>query len=406
MITELDHTTYLERAYGTAKAYFEVPYNIRMTGGWAHEGWTDWAYKLGNFHEKYLLPLMEALREEQQHGKADELIAEWEKKVKYFLYDDPYPWVSEMPIDSTAYESTYAIAKYGLQNQLQPDVNLWKDKNSGRVYSHPSIDEGRHWDFLRRQFSANLACRGWLETSYYRYGSDFRGLGSTGYTMSYMSQMGGWSILDQALHFDKDPSESLRLGYGSLLCSWGLVNSGPPEDHYGYWFKGHQHDGAVSWGFMPQQNGSEWNPAAQNIPRGPWGVDGEIDHGLVAGIEAASSIVYNDPIFGWMGYGANVTEAQDQLIIQPRDGVRRRLYLINGDQRICLQLEQDRFSSQHPLILDKTLAQLNLQLEKRPEQQGAIILIIQSGEGLGFKEHQRMTLGFQSFTGATTLNLL
>ena len=107
-----------------------------------------------------------------------------------------------------------------------------------------------------------------------------------------------------------------------------------------------------------------------------------------------------------MGYGANVTEAQDQLIIQPRDGVRRRLYLINGDQRICLQLEKDRFSSQHPLILEKTLAQLNLQLEKRPEQQGAIILIIQSGEGFGFKEHQRMTLGFQSFTGATTLNLL
>jgi hypothetical protein len=369
---------YLERAYGTAKAYFEIPYDIYMTGGWAHEGWIDWAYKLGNFHEKYLLPLIDALETEQRQEQADELRLEWEKKVKYFLYDDPYPWVSEMPIDSTAYESTYAIAKYGLQNILEPDENLWQDKNTERWYSHPNIDERRHWDFLKRQRNANLACRGSLETSYYHYGSDFRGCGSTGYTMSYMSQMGGWSILDQAIQFEKDPYDDLRLGYGSLLCSWALVNSGPAEDDYGYWFKGAQHDGAVSWGFMPQQNGSEWNPATQDIPRGPWGVDGEIDHGLVAGIEAATSIIVNDPIFGWVGYGAKCHEEAEELHIHPRDGVRQSLHLINGEQRFCIQLDRDGFSKTQAIIVDKNLKQLQFHCEHRDESRSPITVQILS----------------------------
>ncbi|MCH2208574.1 MAG: DUF5695 domain-containing protein [Lentisphaerales bacterium] len=373
--------TYLERAFGTAKAYFEVPYNIMMTEGWAHKGWTDWAYKLGNFHEKYLLPIIDALIHEGQLEQATYLTGEWEKKVKYFLYDDEYPWVSEMPVDSTAYESTYAIAKYSLTKEMLPDKNLWQDKNTGEWYSHPEIDLNKHQNFLNRQLAANLACRGYLESNYYQYGSDFRALGSTGYTMSYMSQMGGWSILDQALNFEEEPFELIRLGYGSLLCSWGLVNSGTEETDYGYWFKGKEHDGAVSWGFMPQMNGSEWNQAVQNAPRGAWGIDGEIEHGLVAGVEAACCVVVNDPEFGFIAYGGEVDLVEDKLLVKSLDGVRRKIYVIDGNKRLELSLDKDGFLVDEPLMISLDQSEISFTVERRSSSDHLTLLTVKDQEG-------------------------
>lgn len=60
LVKECSTAEYLERAYGTARAYFEVPANIRMEGGWSFTGWVYWQYTVGNFHEKYLLPLIAA----------------------------------------------------------------------------------------------------------------------------------------------------------------------------------------------------------------------------------------------------------------------------------------------------------------------------------------------------------
>ena len=160
LVKECSAAEYLERAYGTARAYFEVPANIRMEGGWSFTGWVYWQYTVGNFHEKYLLPLIAALEAEGQQAKADYLRAEWEKKVKYFIYDHPWPFASEMPIDSTAYESTYAAGRYALEHGLKPDTNLWHDRNLKKWFPHPVIDSKRHEVFLTRQHLANLASRG------------------------------------------------------------------------------------------------------------------------------------------------------------------------------------------------------------------------------------------------------
>jgi arylsulfatase A-like enzyme len=372
LVHYLDAQGYLERAWGTARAYFEVPYGIHMEGGWAFTGWTDWAYKLGNFHEKYLLPLMEALEAEGQTHRAGLLRAEWEKKVKYFLYDDPYPYTSEMPVDSTAFESSYAIAKYALTHELKPDHRLWQDKNSGQWYSHPKIDPEVHQAFMQRQLLVNLACRGWLETSYYHLGSDFRGLGSSGYTLSYMSQMGGWAVLDHALHFAENPADTLRLGYASLLSSWALVNSGTAASDYGFWFPGKQHDGAVGWGFCPQRVGQEWNrgcwdPNLGGVPRGIWPVCGEIDHGLCAGVEAACTVVLDDPVFGLMAYGGSLETDGNLISVVCRDGVRQRLHFLQGDTRFHLRLDRDGFARDLPVIFDERLTRLEFSLESRSQ---------------------------------------
>lgn len=365
LVEYLDAAGYLERAYGTARAFYEVPYNIHMQGGWSFTGWTDWAYKIGNFHEKYLLPLIDALEQEGHQEKAEHLRGEWEKKVKYFLYDDAYPFVSEMPVDSTAYESTYAIARYALTHELKPDDKLWRDKNTGRWYSHRVIDPEVHRRFLEKQLLANIADRGWLETNYYHLGSDFRGCGSSFYTLSYMTQMGGWSILDHALRFADEPAELLRLGYASMLATWALMNAGSRETNFGFWRPGKRHDGAIGWGFMPQKFGHDWNPATKGIPRGAWPVDGEIDHGLTAYVEAARTVVSDDPLFGLFAYGGEVIQENGLLRVTPRDGVRQRLHVVRGRTRFFMELTHDGFARDRDIVLDETLRDIRFVLESR-----------------------------------------
>ncbi|MBL7189845.1 MAG: hypothetical protein ISS70_26240 [Phycisphaerae bacterium] len=370
MTSYLKAEEYLERAFGTAKAFFEVPYSIRMEGGWAFTGWTDWAYKIGNFHEKYLLPLIDALDSEGHVKRAEFLRGEWEKKVKFFIFDDEYPWVSEMPVDSTAYESTYAIAKYAMTHKLKPDRHLWKDKNTGNWYSHPQIDPAIGQRFMKRQLLANLACRGWLETSYYYLGSDFRGMGSAGYCMSYMSQMGGWAVLDYALDFADNPAEYLRLGYASILSSWGLVNCGDQASNYGYWYSGKLHDGAVGWGFCPQRVGQEWNRGcwdkeAGGVLRGIWPVCGEIDHGLTAGVEAACTVVMDDPILGLLAYGGSLTIEGDKVSVICRDGVRQHLHYINDGMKLSISLGRDGFAKDEPIVFTDEAKTIKFAMENR-----------------------------------------
>ncbi len=365
LVKELDAAGYLERAYGTARAYFEVPAKIRMEGGWAFTGWVDWQYTIGNFHEKYLLPLVAALEAEGQQAKADFLRAEWEKKVKYFIYDNPWPFTSEMPIDSTAYESTYAAAKYALDVPLRPDSNLWQDRNSQKWFSHPVIDLKRHQEFLLRQHLANLACRGVLEANYWSLGSDFRGCGSASYTLSYMSQMGGWAVLDYALRYDANPAANLRLGYASMLSTWALMNAGDAQSNYGFWTPGVLHDGAMSWGFQPRRVGTEWNPATRDLPRGAWPVCGEVDHGLAAAIEAARTVLFDDPVFGLFAYGGEAMRQGDTIRVIPRDGVRRRFSAILGARRFHLDLTDDGFAQSTALEIAASLDHIRFTLENR-----------------------------------------
>jgi hypothetical protein len=368
LVHYLNAAGYLERAYGTARAYFEVPANIYMDGGWAHKGWVYWQYTVGNFHEKYLLPLIDALEAEGQHDKADFLRGEWEKKVKYFIYDNPWPFASEMPIDSTAYESTYAAADYALTHDLAPDTNLWCDRNLNKWYSHPVIDPRRNQEFLQRQYAANLACRGVLEANYWSLGSDFRGCGSASYTLSYMSQMGGWAVLDKALRHDAQPAADLRLGYASLLSSWALLNAGDEQSNYGFWTPDERQDGAVGWGFQPRQVGTEWNPATKNLTRGAWPVCGEIDHGLVGAINAARTVVFDDPIFGLLAYGGKVVQNGNTFEVIPRDGVRQRISALVAGHRIHIELDRDGFAFEQPIHMDRDMKHFAFMLENRGDR--------------------------------------
>lgn len=338
-VSYIDAKGYLERAFQTAKAYFTYPYHILH--------WYD-TYKWGCYNEMILLPLITDLERYGRKEDADWLRSEWEKKVKYFVYDDKYPFRSEYSIDRTAFESSYAFAKYGTLNKMKPDKNLWYDVNLKKWYSHPEVKQSDSRSFMDRQNTAGVAVRGWINPAYYTLGSDDSETGG----LSYMARMGGWSILDYGLQFAEKPFDWLQLGYASYLSSFALMNTGTAASGYGYWFPGTENDGATGWAFNSQKYGQTWLQN-RSMPRGPWNYDGEADLGLGAVTRAASTIIANDPLFGWIAYGGELKIEKNKLSVIPEDGVGIRFSIVTGTHRISAELSRDRLSTKAPVITDK-----------------------------------------------------
>lgn len=349
----LDKEGYLERAKETAKAYFKYPYEILP--------WYE-TYKWGCYNELLIVDLIAELEKNGSDKDADFLRKEWEKKAKYFIYDDPYPFRSEYAVDATAYESTHALAKYAVLNPMKPDSNLWFDKNLKKWYSHPTINPGDAKAFMKREIAANIASRGWLETSYYYYGSDFRGK-SDSFTLSYMSQMGGWAILDDALNFSDQPAAEFSVGYGGYLSSFALINSGTSKSNYGYWYPGKENDGASGWAFEPQQKASTWIGKTQG--RGPWYYDGEIDLGFGGATRMAATIITSDPVFGLIAYGGDLQHKGNTLAVVPKDGLRARFYYHVNGEKIDLVLEQDGFAKDELITVADNGKTMDFTLENR-----------------------------------------
>lgn len=350
MVAYLDADGYLERAYRTAMAYFEVPYNILMGKQWAFHGWTDWAYKQGNFHERYLLYIMDALEQAGRSGEAAALRREWEKKVTYMIYEDPWPFGSEMFVDRTAFESSYYIAEYAKSNPMQPQEQFWYDKNKKKWYSYTSFNPAFIERFMQNQLDGNLALRGIFEPGYANLGTAWSG---HYVNLDYMTQMGGVALLDYAYKFSDEPEKYVNFGYNSLLASWALMNTGTQQSGYGYWHKGKENDGAVGWAFSPYQNSRTYMDYIK-VGRSPWRYDGEIDHGLTGGIHGAGVYLINDSDFGLIAYGGNAAvDKEGTISVVPLDGVRRQMRFLTPVQ-FSIELEQDGFRKGYPVTLRKT----------------------------------------------------
>ncbi len=353
MVNYLDADGYFERMWQTARAFFKYPYEIYP--------WYD-IYKWGNYNELLIPDIIALLEEKGRQEDADWLRSEWEKKVKYFIYDDPFPYRSEYPYDRTAFESSYALAKYGATNDMKPDTNLWWDKNEEKWYSHEQVSRKDALEFMDRQHAAGLSARGWLEAKYFLLGSDFTS-SSDSHTLSYMARMAGWSILDYGLLFSSDPHDWLQLGYGSYLSSFALMNTGRPETEYGYWFPGESNDGALGMAFMSQKHGRAW--IRKNEDRGSWRYDAEQNLGMGAVTRTAATILADDPLFGWFAYGGKLEENNDEFKIWPRDGVRLRFWLVNDDQRLGLHLERDGWAEDRPIRISEDFGRLEFRIENR-----------------------------------------
>jgi hypothetical protein len=348
-IRHLDAPTYLERAYRTAVAYWTVPIAV--------EKWS--ADAVGTMNEAFIPELVETLEREGKAEWARTLRSHWEGKVDRFVNRTPNLYGSEFAFDSTGFESTGAFAKYAVSRTQPAGQEMTADRASDDFRKNVTADAAQK--FMNFQLLLNMSDRGWLETTYYQLGSDYRG-GLT-YLLSYMSQMGGWSILDYGLHFATNPIDHLRLGYASSLSSWALVNSGTAESGYGYWFPGKANDGAAGGGFMPDPAGRAW--IGKEMKRGAWYYSAEEDVGYAGALRSNATIVTRDPIFGEFAYGGLLTRDGRSVKVIPRDGLRVRFHVVREDQRLHLLLDHDGFSKDQPVVVADDLSRVQFTLENR-----------------------------------------
>lgn len=337
LVSHLDAARYLERAYRTAVAYWTVPFAV--------ERWS--ADAVGTMNEAFLPELIDALEREGRRDWARTLRGYWEGKVDRFVNRTPHLYASEFAFDSTGFESTGAMAHYAMTRE-EPEFRARVPRQAAER-------------FLELQLRLNIADRGWLETTYYQLGSDYRS--NLTYLLSYMSQMGGWSILDYALHFAADPTDFLRLGYASVLSSWALVNSGTAESGYGYWFPSPNNDGAAGGGFMPEAMGRAW--IGKIVRRGAWPYSAEQDVGYCGALRAHATIVARDPLFGEVAYGGVLSRAGDTVSVIPRDGLRVRFHVLRGAERLHLVLDHDGYAKERPVVVRDDGARIAFTIENR-----------------------------------------
>ncbi len=342
MVRYLDADGYLLRAYNTAKAFFEIPITIFMKG-WAFHGYCSWAFKQGNFGEMVIVPLIDALDASGYTAEATKLRGYWETKVKYMVYDEPYPFGSEMIFDTTAFESTHAIAKYGMEHDVTPDGEKgFYDPNAegpgkgGYLQANTDIKKEDFLEFMKREQRANKAARCIMEPAYYLMGSDIRG-SNLSYLLSYMTQMGAEGIFDTALYYSDHPEEDFRIAYASYMAGWMQIHSGADYP----WYASEKNRGAAAWGYQPIRGIEAWCGRGFIDGYGIWKVDGEIDCGFAGGLRMASSVLVNDPIFGLFYYGGHMEKTDDGIQLQPMDGIQQRLYLRHTDSHVDVILERD-----------------------------------------------------------------
>jgi hypothetical protein len=306
------------------------------------------------------------------------------------VYDDLYPFRSEYAFDRTAFESTYAFAKYGATYDMRPDQNLWFDLKLKRWYSHPLVRREDSRAFMDRQLASGLCVRGWLNPAFYTLGADGG--------VSYMAAMGGWGVLDYAIHFAPRPYDWLQLGYASYLSSWCLMNTGRPETNFGFWYPGPENDGAAGWQFMSSKVGNAWMgssyPGGVMVPRGPWWYDGEIDLGFGGALRMAATLVVRDPVFGWFAYGGAMAQEGAELRVNPRDGLRRRLQAVipnmslpfpESIRRFKLELERDNFLADGWIGMDPALDKIVFTIENRTANAHTTGLLLSLPEQAGYE---------------------
>jgi hypothetical protein len=337
-----DAKTYLCRARDTAVAMFTVPMDL--------ERWD--ARNTGLYNELCIEDIIGALKAEGL--PFDRLERHWIRKCRYFVMECTDLYGSEYPFDTTGFESTHTLAKHALR--------IAEDKVQENRHE-PPVTREQAVRFMETQIKCNIATRGVLESAYYWYGSDYRST-NTAYTLSYMSQMGGWAILDYALYYADDPFRLLRLGYGSLLSSWALLNTG-------YWFPGHEHDGAASGGFEPMAAGKTW--LDQEHHGGPWYYSCEIDLGFCGALRGAATVVAKDPEFGLICYGGAIQGNQ----VFCEDGVSRRFHIVTRESRLHVTIDKGRF--------DGAFTYNDRQLSFRVDPCGASgsVTLAVTAEGLG-----------------------
>ena len=242
--------------------------------------------------------ILNDLKEEGCEEEYAALLTEMKACNQVFL-DEAYPYGSELYVDETAHEQVFFYTRFfGNEAKKLKTLQIIK------------------------------ALRGGDQPAWFLYGNDKRR--TTYLSCWYSAALNGWALL-QGFE-DTGDTEMLIKGYAGVMSV--MANMLPDGMGFGFF----RYDPHL---FAPEP------PCTLDNGIGQYGF-----------FKAAKAYVVNDESFGWVGYGCDVEEQGDSLIVHPRDGLRKRVRLVA--EKVDVEALQGEITS---LVYDRSDGSLELRMD-------------------------------------------
>lgn len=307
----------------SAEWYLNTAYEIFKE---LYDGPVAYNYNTGLMGELSTPSLIASLRAEGMNAQANDVASKMATKYTNFK-GEKYPYGSEYSYDNTGEEAVYTLAKLNVNAdptnalRMMRDIVMKTRAARGQMpvwyyYSDPTTITGDNW--WQSQYSASLA----------------------GYTMDdYINHTSALEAGANAVS-SSTRAELQRLNYAGKLMNLSNINSGQINNDP-------RNIGASAWSYSAEKGnlGTLGTGGGANIEmlNGWRGMTGESDLGLWGALHTLSAdVVTDDPIFGTVGYGAELTSGSTSTTITPTDGLQRRLNLVT--QQLSVDLDNDKYT--------------------------------------------------------------
>jgi hypothetical protein len=260
LLTQKSPEEYLRMSHRTCLSMFQT---------------APWGY-IGMMGGSNALNILDDLGKEGWQKEYSDLFKQIRKCNEVFL-NDPYPYSSEYPADTTAQEQVYFFTRYF--------GNTEKSLKTLQIIR---------------------ALRGGNQPVWFQYGNDNKG----DLTCWYTESTNGWALL-RAFEDTGDPDTFIKGYAGVMSVEVDLLPDGMCFAH-----------------FISKPGIFDFTP--------PRTLDGGIAQ--FGFLKAAKSYVMRDDSFGLIGCGCRVESSGKEIRVYPRDGLKKRLRFV--PQKIDLEAEQ------------------------------------------------------------------
>jgi len=291
---------YLQRCFGILKALYTNSVNYNFDTGLMGELTTP--------------EILDALETEGMSSEAAQLRGWMATKWNNFK-NNTYPYGSEYNYDNTGEEAVYMLAKLNGSSDVQGKIE-----------------------------QKTRACRGW-QPVWYQYGIPVTICGENWWQFQYTVSLAGAGMDDWMRRHSATPDLDARGVYAAKLGNFTAVNSGQMDSDPA-------NLGTVSWTYQAEKGNLGAQVSAEGLGaqkvrtelhNGWRSMSGEADLGLFGALRIISADVANDPVFGLVGYGCDVSRGADGYDVTIKDGIGQRVNLI--PLKVWISLDQDRIST-------------------------------------------------------------
>jgi hypothetical protein len=278
LVTNHSWQWYLEHAYQTSIAMTKYAEDLAV---------------FGQMEGDIFLRILADLKREGMKGQAENLEAKMRVRADRWK-QQPYPFGSEMPWDSTGQEEVYAWTKYfGYNDKAEVTLNAVLGYDPTIPHWGYNGSARRYWDFI-------FAAKGRrLERQLHHYGS-------------------GLNAIPLLAEYREHPDDFylLRVGYGGTAGALTDIDQEGFASAAFHSFPDMLKSDPLSGDYGPNFFGYAWDTA---------------------------TYVVNHPRFGWLSFGGNVTIERDKVTVTARDSARTRIYL--APYGLWLTLDSGKFDA-------------------------------------------------------------